>query len=320
MLKRDFTKSNKEYFKKNRNFLIIIATFLLAGILVFALCGLNGNFEIKGYNEFSISVTEKTSESFVKHQNKVGDIINSYNGDFDNMLIYGEGDNTQYVVRYLNDLNNDKILEINQKIADEIGVELSDISEHVEVGPSLRKQDILYTSAAILLLVTIATIFAYARYNAASAMAIILGSLFGTLGFISLGAILRLTIGMSYFAMLVILNAMIIYFAIDLFETMHKSNWLVSGDYAKALDVGIKSSKLRTVFISFAMLIIGLLLVIIAPITVKFVAINIMFMAVTVLGVAWYIVPFVWSALITRCRKREYKIKTNETENKTINQ
>ena len=59
MLKRDFTKSNKEYFKQNRIALISIALFLVLGIVIFAIFGMNGNFEIKGYNEFSITVGEK---------------------------------------------------------------------------------------------------------------------------------------------------------------------------------------------------------------------------------------------------------------------
>ena len=44
MLKRDFTKSNKDYFLKNKILLICVAAFLLIGILVASIFGMNGNF------------------------------------------------------------------------------------------------------------------------------------------------------------------------------------------------------------------------------------------------------------------------------------
>ena len=46
MLKRDFTKSNKNYFAKNKFILISIAVFLLVGILIASIFGFNQNFEL----------------------------------------------------------------------------------------------------------------------------------------------------------------------------------------------------------------------------------------------------------------------------------
>ena len=319
MLKRDFTKSNKEYFKKNRNFLIALGVFLLVGILVFAIFGMNGNFEIKGYNEFSITVNEKTTENYNTHRDEIGEIINSFNGKFDNMLIYGEGDDTQYVVRYLNDVSNKKILEINKLVAEEVGVDVANVSEHVKVGGIVKNTDYIFTAVSILLLVVISSIFAYVRYNGASAMCVIIASVIGTIGFISIGSILQLSIGMSYFALLVILNLMIIYFAIELFESMHKSSWLMSEDFSTAIETGLKSSKFRMTFVAVGLLAIGLLLVLFAPLTIKYIAINIMFMAVVVLAVGWYVVPFVWNVFITRCIKRTYKVKASGFQDKKVN-
>ena len=65
MLKRDFTKSNKEYFIKNKKILISIGVFLLIGILLLAIIGLNGNFEVAGYNEFTVTVTEEKANYFM---------------------------------------------------------------------------------------------------------------------------------------------------------------------------------------------------------------------------------------------------------------
>ena len=51
--------------------------FLYTSILMFAILGMNGNFEIKGYNEFSISVNEKMTEDYSSNKNEIGNIINS---------------------------------------------------------------------------------------------------------------------------------------------------------------------------------------------------------------------------------------------------
>lgn len=316
MLRRDFTKSNKEYFKENRNFLIAIGVFLLVGLLVLAIFGMNGNFELKGYNEFSVVVTENKKEDFNRHKSEISSIINSYDGKFDCMSIYGEGDDTKFVIRYINDINAETIVEINNLVAEELGVDVDKVSEHVQVNASVRTKDYVYTIASILLIVTLVGIFSYVRYNGASSLAAIIGCVLGTLGFVSFGSILRLSIGMSYFAMLVMLNLLIAYLAINLFETMHKSSWLVSGDYATALQTAIKTSKFRTAVISVGLILIGLLFVLIAPLTIKYTAVNIMFMAVTVLATALYVVPFVWNVFITMCRKREYKIKSDATKSK----
>ena len=313
MLKRDFTKSNKEYFKKNKNILISIGVFLLIGILMFAILGMNGNFEIKGYNEFSISVNEKMTEDYSSNKNEIGNIINSYNGKFDNILISGEGDNTKYVVRYLKDIKNADVIEINKLIAEKLEVDVESVSEHVHVKGVVKSSDYLYTAVAILLLILISTIFAYVRYNGASAMAIMFACLLGTIGFVSVGAILRLTIGMSYFALLVILNMLIIYFAIMLFEEMHKSNWLMADNFQEAIENGVNKTKIRMSVISIAIMLIGVLFVLFAPLTIKYTSLNLMFMSVILLAVGLYVIPFVWSVFITRCRKREYKIKVKNS-------
>ena len=91
----------------------------------------------------------------------------------------------------------------------------------------------------------------------------------------------------------------------------------MSEDYATALKTALKSSKFRMTVIAVGMLTIGLFFVLFAPLTIKYVALNVMFMAVTNLAVGWYVVPFVWSVFITKCRKREYKIKPSSVENKT---
>ncbi|MBQ8615623.1 MAG: hypothetical protein IJ415_03555 [Clostridia bacterium] len=316
MLKRDFTKSNKEYFKKNKIVLISVAVFLLLGIIIFSIFGMNGNFEINGYNEFSITVGEKATEKFGTHQQEIGKIVNSFDGKFDNVSIYGEGDNTKYVVRYLKDVNGNEQIEINKLVAEKLGIEVDNISEHMSVGPVVKNTDYIYTAVAILLIVVITTIFAYARYNGASALSVMLACLIGTLAFMSIGAILRLSVGMSYFAMLIILNVLIAYFAINLFETMHKSSWLMSGDYDNAMQTALKASKFRMSILSVSIMLIGVLFVLLTSSTIKYAALNIMFMAVVLLAVGWYVVPFVWNVFISYCRKREYKVKASAVETK----
>ena len=314
MLKRDFTKSNKEYFKNNKNFLIAIGVFLLVGILVFAIFGMNGNFEIKGYNEFSITVNEKIAEEYTEDRDGIGSIINSFNGKFDNMQIYGEGDDTKFVVRYLNDLSETEIFKVNNLVAQKLGVEVENISEHVNVSSKVNSTDYVYTICSILILMAVVSIFAYARYNGASALAVILANILGTLAMLSFASILRLVVGLNFFAMLVILNVLIDYFAISIFESMHKSSWLMSRDFGTAIKTAVKNSRFRMIAITFAILLIGIVFVLFAPSAFKYVTLNLMFMAVVLIACGLYVIPFIWSAAITHCKQREYKVKSTIDE------
>ena len=316
MLRRDFTKSNREYFKANKIVLISVAAFLVLGMILWAALGMNGNFEINGYTEFSVTVGEKATEKFGTYQQEIGKIVNSFDGKFDNVSIYGEGDDTKFVVRYLHDVNGNAELEINKLVAEKLGVEVEKVSEHTNVSPLVKNTDYIFTAVAILLILVISTIFAYARYNGASAMSVLLASIIGTLAFVSFGSILRLQVGMSYFAMLILLNVLISYFAINLFETMHKSSWLMSGDFDNAMQTALKASKFRMSAISVGLMLIGVLFVLLTSSTIKYMALNLMFMAVVLLAVGLFVVPFVWNVFITYCRKREYKVKASNIETK----
>lgn len=316
MLNRDFTKSNKEYFKANLRPLIVIAVFLLVGIIIFSIFGMNGNFEISGYNEFTVSVNDAISEKHSTHQREIGNIINSYGGQFDTMTIYGEGDDTQYVIRYMEDLSASQQAEVNALVAEKLQIEDTKVSSHIVVGKSVENKDYLFTGLSILLIVTIATIFAYARYNGAAGLSMLLANLFGLLGYMSVGTILRLRIGMSYLAMLVMLTLLITYAAISIFESMHKSSWLMSGDYGNAIKKGVQANKTKLIILAFAVIAIGLGFAMFGTSGIKYTSLNIMFMSVTMLAVAFYVIPFVWSVFITLARKREYKIKSTEVEEK----
>ncbi len=314
MLKRDFTKSNKVYFNKNKKILISIAVFLLVGILLFAILGLNGNFEVAGYNEFSVTVTEKKAEDLSKYQTDISTIVNSHDAKFDNIRIYGEGDDTKLIVRYLYDISDIDVFEINKLVAEKLDVDVSNISEHTKVDPIVNSTDYIYTTAAILILMVIASIFAYARYNGASALTIIFANMLGTLSLLSISSILRLVVGSSYLALLVILNLLIDYFAINIFESMHKSSWLMSRDFGTAIESAVKTSKFRMVAITVGLMLIGIVFVLFVPSAIKYVTLNLMFMAVVLLAVGLYVIPFLWSALITKCKLRDYKIKASKVE------
>ena len=309
MLNRDFTKSNKDYFNKNRNVLIAIAIFLVIGILMFAFLGMNGNFEVGGYNEFSVTVNEKTTEDYTEHRNAVGNIIDSYGGKFDTVLIYGEGDDTKYVVRYLNDLSDKKEAQINTKIADKLEIEITKISEHTEVDPAVKTKDFVFTAVSILIIAVIATIFAWFRYNSASAITTVVACGLGTLGFMSFATILRLSIGLNYLAMIVALNVLTIFIAFNLFEELRSSSLLHDEQYSKALSSAMKKIRTRAIFITLAIMLFSILLVIIAPSVVKYTSLNLLFLAVTFAGVILHVIPFVWSMLITHRSAKKLNIK-----------
>ena len=97
---RDFTKSNKDYFSKNKITIIGVSLFLVIALIIFAIFGLNGNFEFNGYNEFSI----KAGADATKYNQIVEttiDVVESYNADYDGYLVYGEGENTEIIMLFL---------------------------------------------------------------------------------------------------------------------------------------------------------------------------------------------------------------------------
>lgn len=312
MLKRDFTKSNKEYFSKNKITLISTAIFLIVGILIAAIFGFNQNFELKGYYEFSVNVTAQANIN--ECTDVIEEVVNEFGADFDLVSVFDEGDNTELVVRYNKQISNKQFEEMEAKLANKLIVDIEDISETKFVGPVARDIDYVFTATAILLLVAGVSVFAFFRYNGASALAIIIACALGTLSFMCLSAILRLTIGMSYFAMLAILNLLIVYFACDLFENMRKESWLGSKEYSKALDSAMKASHTRQLFITIALMVVGMMLVLFATTPLKYVSINVLFMAVVLIATAWYVVPFVWSSLITICKIKAYKVKATKVE------
>ena len=312
MLNRDFTKSNREYIKKNKFVLIGTAALLVIGIIIACIFGFNGNFEMKGYNEFSVNVGSVSSKTAREFKADIKSVANSFGAGVDTISILGEGDLTQFVVRYTNCVSEENQTKLNAEIATKLEINISKISDHIEVEPVVKAADYIYTAAAILILVAMATIFSYVRYNGASAIAMLSACALGTFGFMSIGAILRLSIGLSYFAMLVILNVLIAYSAFNIFESIKESSFLENNDYSNAIQTAMKKSNFRLFLLSIAIMIIGVLFVILAPNTARFVSLNIMFMAVVLLAVCSYVIPFIWSMLITHCNRRKVKKEKNK--------
>ena len=312
---RDFTKSNKEYIKKNKFILLGVTLFLIVGIIIWSIFGLNTNFEMSNHNEFSIKAgADKSVYSEVAQEAK--EAINSLGGNYQGYQIFGEGDNTEIVIKYLDKLSLQDVEELNNTLVKELKINLEDISAHVEIEPTFNKLNYVYTASAILLIIVLASLFAYYRYNGASALSIILACILGTLSYICISAILRLSIGASYLAMLVILNVVIVYFANLIFENIRKSNWLGNNNYSMAIKSALQETKSNISLFSIAIMLIGVLFVLFAPALLKYVSINIMFISVVALAAAWYVVPFTWSLLITSSRKKEYKVKATKDENK----
>lgn len=310
MFRRDFSKPNKEYFKKNAIVLTSVAIFLFVGILIASIFGLNKNFEMGGYYTFEISMQGKASSEYSKSITEIGNVVNKYNGEFDTVLISGEGDNTVFVVRYLNKISASDVDKLNIEVASKLGIDVDKVYEHNFVKPSVKTRDYVFTIATILLIIALTSVFALFRYNSASAIAIILSCTIGTLGFVSFTSIFRMSVGMSYLGMLIILNTLIIYFAIDIFENINKSAYFANQDYALAIENSIKSVKTRVCIVSIAVLILGALLVIAGTASLRYVSQNIMFMVVTLLAVVLYVVPFVWNVCITRGRKKSVKVES----------
>ena len=307
MLNRDFTKSNKDYFNKNKIVLIILAAFLAVGIVVACVFGLRGNFEMAGYNEFSVRIGSETKVNTASKN--VEQIVKTYNSGFDTISVYSEGDETKLVVRYMKNLSAEEIAEMSNKIATKLNLQAEDISASVHVAPVVRNLDYIFASVAILLLVALSALFAFIRYNGASALAVIISCLIGSAGFISICSLFRLTVGLSIFTIMIVLNLLIVYGCLNVFESMRKASWLDGGDYSTAIKTAMVQSRVRMNALAISVFAFGLLFVLIAPSALKYVALNIMFVAVVELAVCLYVLPFVWSACITHCKKRVRKAK-----------
>ena len=312
MLNRDFNKPVRSYISQNKVWLIVLTAILISGLIMGLIFGMNTNYEISGYNEFSISISADQVADFKEMSEVIHDQVNKYDAKCDTISLFGEGDNSEIIVRYMADMSSEDQSLMNNSISQKLNISVDLISEHVEVSPQVKISDYVYTATAILLLLVIVSIFAYFRYNGASAISIMIACAIGSCAFLAFTSLLRLTVDMSYFAMLVLLNAMIMYFAIDLFERMRSTSWLGTGDYANSLKDAMKHSRFRMCVVSTAILLIGLLFVMVAPTALKYISLNIMFLAVVLLAVVWYIIPFVWNILIPHCKKA-YKVKSTET-------
>lgn len=314
MLNRDFTKSNKEYISKNKIPLIVLASILVVGILVMAIFGLRGNFEFTGYNEFSVTVGSDTSK-YNDYISKIENVVNEFDGKYDSVILTDEGDDSKIIVRYFNKLTAEEQIAVNDEISADLSIEITKISTHAYVSPVIDNIDYIYTVVAILFLFVVGSIFAYVRYNGASAVALLVSCALATLGFISLTAILRLSIGISYLALLVILNVLVMYLAIQVFENIREESFLDANNYSDAITSGMKKARLQSCIVSCAVLVIGVLFVLFAPSALKYISLSILFMAVVLLATVSYILPFAWSMFITLAKRR--KPKKNEKK-KTI--
>ena len=267
-----------------------------------------------GYNEFSVNVISEDSAKYKNYSKEIENIVNSFGGDFDNVSIVSQGDNSKLVVRYMKTLSADKQTEINQAIVTKLSHDayVPTITEHVSVNKVVKPADYIYTAAAILIVLLVATIFCGVRYNGASAIALVLACGLGTLGFLSIGAIARLTVGMSYFAMLVILNMLIMYFAIYLFEKIRRDGWLQVDDYSTAIKTAMKSERKHLITVSVLVYIVGLLFCLFGATPIKLVSINIMFIAVALLFAMLNVLPFAWSLFIPNTRKKKAKVSVDK--------
>ena len=118
--------------------------------------------------------------------------------------------------------------------------------------------------------------------------------------------------------MLVILNMLIVYINFDIYENMRQTSWLGAGDYKSAIDSAVKSSRFRLCALSIGLMILAVLFVLTSS-AIKYVSLNLLFIPVILAAVGFYVIPFVWSVLITICKKKVYAVKVSESANEEKN-
>lgn len=307
MLNRDFSKNTFEYIKKNKVPIIAVCIILIVGLIMGLTLGMNTNFELTTHQQFSVTISEENVKNKETYISKIKEVLNVYDADYDYYQISGKGDNTQIIVRYMTKLSDSNQVRVNNAVAEALDVEISKVSDHVEVGAIVKNYDYIYAAMVILLIIVVVSLFALFRYNGASAMAIISTNILANLLLMCASIIFRLKIGISYFTVLVVLNALIIYSSLMMFENIKSNSWLVNKEYNQAINQAMKSAKFRNGFIAVALELIGIAFVLFATLPIKSVSLNICYAAVVYLFATQYVLPFVWNICITKTSSKHKK-------------
>jgi len=316
MINRDFTKSGKDYISKNKIVLIALSVIIAIGVIMLCAFGFKAGSDVAGYNTFSVKIGSVYNadklEDYVEHINTN---LASYDADVQSVQLTGKADSTTLVVKYTGKISN--IAKLNEKLAKDLKIDVSTISEHSKVSASLTNNDYIYTWAAGLIIVVVASIYIIFRYNLACAITAIGGSILSVILLMCLTAIFRLTINSSFLAINIITVLLVLSESFMLFDGLEKERAKLENKHDRntQLTNTLKANAFRQKFMYGSIFVIALLFVILMPTIVKQAGLIALFATVIAMFSAVYVLPFLWCLTITQVndRIRVKKVKKEKT-------
>lgn len=320
MLNRDFSRSKREYIAKNKAILIVLALFLLVGVVVSAIFGFNTNPDFTGGHVVDIKLTQEISDKELdKYEDKINSILAENNLTLHSVQLKGVGDNTILEVKYTGKLNEDKINKLNAGFVTELDDVVNNF-EHLEFSKTVSSSDYIYTIMAGLIILVIVSIFVLIRHNIAYAISLMGASIFSVLALLSVYGILRLEVGMPFFFIIIGCLIYTIYESLILFEKMRDvaSNKEYKDDKSKHIVMGMKNTANRLQYTSLGLFFLGFVFVVFGTNLSRIIALGFMFAVIVTLLTVSMVIPFIYNLAIEKVTLKTRKSKTEKQEKTEI--
>lgn len=283
--------------------LITVCLVLVAGLVLGIVLKFNTNFELGGYTEFSVTI-ESTDEKVVKESvNSIREILNNNGLKYDATITSTEDVGTKLTTRYLTKAKGITVALVNGEIKDKLDLTTDDFAHTYYEGKISKAAGL--TAIALGIVVVLFSIFASIRYARYTGLVTLISAIVGTGLYLSITALLRLTVGASYFALLVLLNLVIMYYEVCLFEATRKK-----GNIVEAIDNALIDNRKNMSVLAVGIAIVSLLFVVIAPTSLKFVSLDLMFVPVVSLAIGLYIAPYLFIVFTRLFTKKSREVKT----------
>lgn len=319
MLNRDFTKPGREYVKKNWIVLVATAIIVVMGIIMMCAVGFNAGADLSGYNTFSVKIGSQydkdKSSAYIRN---IKENLAEFDSELYSVQLAGEGDNARLVVKYREDIEN--VTEFNSALAYDLGVDVSQITEHTEVSKNTTSKDYIYAVTCGLIIITAVAVFVAIRYNLACAITSIISGFMSVILLLSLVAIFRLRIDAPFLAINIITILLVLGENLMVFDSLEKAREQIKdkNDRTAQLQTALSKNAFRQKFMYGAMFAICLLFVIMASTYIKQTSLVLLFSLVVVLFLTVYGLPFLWSLTITQVSDK-IRVKKDKKE-KSIDQ
>ena len=313
MINRDFTKSNKQYIKQNKMILISLALILILGLVITCIFGFKGGTDIEGCNTFSINIgTEYDAEKLDTYTSNINTLLNEHKAELKSVQITGEGSETTLVVKYSGDIKN--IVNFNVDVSNTFNLSYLAVSQHSAIGASVTTKDYVYTIAAGLIILALASVYISIKYNLACAITAMAGSTLGVMLLLALTSLFRLTINSSFLAINIITLLLILAEGLIMFDSLEKERAKLKdkNDRSAQLNNALQANAFRQKLTYGAIFAIALIAIILMPNTIKEASLISLFATVVTMFVTVYALPFVWCLTIGQVSD---KIRVKKVEN-----